>query len=303
MVPQGQRHIPRRAGENLRNGRRARRLTPRRPWLWWIGAVWCLALAAALAAPVAAVAATTPGTAPAVAVGVPFTGTVTDAGADLWRLSDEVRRNEKAQMLIDNRDGSGPLTVCLLGPVGDAGLADELAQTGCGATDGPRYAGSVAVAAGDRDRLSIPYPRPTGRPLIRISRPSGAGRYAVTVERVIRPTAPDGPTGALTDTIRPLVARAARPPRISADHGWFWFQVGGRYDVAHRLSRNGRTLAARTVHTTAARTWRVRLDFDSGARRAIARMRRTPRREVVVWTMTATDRYGNVARQTVRLSF
>lgn len=257
---------------------------------------------AALGAAGTAPAAEVPSAARTVAVGTPMSGAVTSAGADLWRLSATVRSTEVVQLLIDNRKGSGPLTVCVLGPVDDAGIARELAETNCGRSTGPRYAGSADVAAGDRDRLSIPYPRVSGRPLIRVSRASGGGGYAVTIERIIRPTAPNAPTGAITDTLMPLVTRTTRPPRISEARGWFWFWVGGPYKVRHLLAHGGRTLATRTVRTTAARTWRVQLVFDGADRRAMRRMLRTRRHETLRWTMTATDRYGNVARQSVRLS-
>ncbi len=107
------------------------------------------------------------------------------------------------------------------------------------------------------------------------------------------------PTRAPGDILTPLLMETGRRPDLSPRSGWFSFYVGGAATITHRLSHRGRQLGVRTVTCAQGRVWRVRIDFDGAARRRMKRLLASPRTDVLVWEMTLTDAYGNVARRVV----
>lgn len=137
-----------------------------------------IALTSALLAP-AALPATTPSTAPLVELGVPVSITGTPDRPDLWRIAPVVRTGDRVQIAFDNTLSGRSVDLCLMQPVDDFGLDNEV-EAAC---DDDR---EVGISGSSRDRVTITYARATGQPILRVaSLYDRVTDYSFTVERVI----------------------------------------------------------------------------------------------------------------------
>lgn len=254
---------------------------------------------AVLACPAAAREAVPPGGAPQVTVGRPFSTNAAAGRTDLRRLDLKVLTGEKLELLVDNTSGGAPLTICLLGAEAGAHLQEEVAAAGCDAGSNAPSAGPATVPAGARDRVTLTFTRPPGRPFIRFSSPGPAAtRRTIEIEKLIPAT---GITHGDRDQLAPLLAASSRPPRLRPDRAELRFYVGGLTTVTHRVTYRGRELALRTVRCTAAGPRAVRLTFTGAARRTMGRLLANKRADTLTWTLAATDPWGNTTRRKVRV--